>query len=112
LHQAWLGSIAQLDADSGTIGPHSRKTSELGGLDQSMPSTAGFCIVGSASISACPLFGSFVSKSPILAATAEQGHLVAWPILMFASAGVPDHSGIQIPAPLYALLPYPVTFQP
>ena len=126
------------------------KASELGGLYKSMPWTAGFCIVGSASISAFPLFSGFISKSLILAATAEQGHLVAWLILLFASAGVLDHSGIKIPffsffahdsgirvkeapwnmlaamaiaaafciglgvwpAPLYALLPYPVEFMP
>ncbi len=126
------------------------KASELGGLYKSMPWTATFCIVGSASISAFPLFSGFVSKSLILAATAEQGHLVAWLILLFASAGVLDHSGIKVPffsfffhdsgirvkeapwnmlaamaiaagfciglgvwpAPLYALLPYPVEFMP
>jgi multicomponent Na+:H+ antiporter subunit D len=91
-----------------------------------------------------------VSKSLILAATAEQGYLVPWLILLFASAGVFHHSGIKIPffaffahdsgirvreapwnmlaamaiasflcigigiwpAPLYALLPYPVDFNP
>jgi multicomponent Na+:H+ antiporter subunit D len=126
------------------------KASELGGLYKSMPWTASFCIVGSASISAFPLFSGFISKSLILAATAEQGHLVAWLILLFASAGVLDHSGIKVPffsfffhdrgirvqeapwnmlaamaitaafciglgvfpAPLYAILPYPVEFDP
>ncbi|MGI9500004.1 MAG: Na(+)/H(+) antiporter subunit D [Geminicoccaceae bacterium] len=126
------------------------KASELGGLYKSMPWTAGFCIVGSASISAFPLFSGFISKSMILAAAAEQGYLVPWLILLFASAGVLDHSGIKIPffsffahdsgirvkeapknmlvamgitaflciaigvfpAPLYAILPYPVDFHP
>jgi multicomponent Na+:H+ antiporter subunit D len=126
------------------------KGTDLGGLYKSMPWTAGFCIVGAASISAFPLFSGFVSKSLILAATAEQGYLVPWLILLFASAGVFHHSGIKIPffaffahdsgirvreapwnmlaamaiaaflcivigvwpAPLYALLPYPVDFQP
>ena len=73
------------------------KASELGGLYKSMPLTAGFCIIGSASISAFPLFSGFVSKSMILAAAAEQGYLVPWLILLFASAGVLDHSGIKIP---------------
>jgi multicomponent Na+:H+ antiporter subunit D len=123
---------------------------DLGGLYKSMPWTAGFCIVGAASISAFPLFSGFVSKSLILTATAEQGYLVPWLILLFASAGVFHHSGIKIPffaffahdsgirvreapwnmlaamaisaflciaigmwpAPLYAILPYPVDFHP
>ncbi|MGI9435121.1 MAG: Na(+)/H(+) antiporter subunit D [Geminicoccaceae bacterium] len=126
------------------------KASELGGLYKSMPLTAGLCIVGSASISAFPLFSGFVSKSMILAAAAEQGYLIPWLVLLFASAGVLDHSGIKIPffaffahdsglrvkeapwnmlaamgiaaflciaigiypAPLYAILPYPVDFHP
>jgi multicomponent Na+:H+ antiporter subunit D len=126
------------------------KASELGGLYKSMPWTAAFCIVGSASISAFPLFSGFVSKSLILAATAEQGQYVAWLLLLFASTGVLDHSGIKVPffsfffhdsgirvreapwnmlaamaiaaflcialgiwpAPLYAILPYPVEFLP
>lgn len=73
------------------------KASELGGLYKSMPWTAGLCIVGSMSISAFPLFSGFISKSMILAATAEQGYLIPWLILLFASAGVLDHSGIKIP---------------
>jgi multicomponent Na+:H+ antiporter subunit D len=126
------------------------KASELGGLYKSMPWTATFCIVGSASISAFPLFSGFISKSLIHAAVAEQGQYVAWLFLLFASTGVLDHSGIKIPffsffahdsgirvreapwnmlaamgiaaflcialgiwpAPLYALLPYPVEFLP
>ncbi len=73
------------------------KASELGGLYKSMPWTAGFCIVGSLSISAFPLFSGFVSKSMILTATAAEGHWLIWLILLFASAGVLDHSGIKIP---------------
>ncbi len=73
------------------------KASELGGLYKCMPWTAGFCLVGSASISAFPLFSGFIAKSLILAAVAEQGHPVAWLILLFASAGVLDHSGIKVP---------------
>jgi multicomponent Na+:H+ antiporter subunit D len=41
------------------------KGTELGGLYKSMPMTAGFCIVGAASISAFPLFSGFVSKALI-----------------------------------------------
>jgi multicomponent Na+:H+ antiporter subunit D len=126
------------------------KGSELGGLYKSMPMTAGFCIVGAASISAFPLFSGFVSKSLILTAVAGEGHWFVWLVLLFASAGVFHHSGIKIPffaffahdsgkrcaeapasmliamgitaalcigigvwpAPLYAILPYPVDFVP
>lgn len=73
------------------------KGSELGGLYKSMPWTAGFCLVGAASISAFPLFAGFVSKAMILAAAAEQGHWFVWLVLLFASAGVFHHSGIKIP---------------
>ena len=73
------------------------KASELGGLYKSMPWTASFCIVGSLSICAFPLFSGFVSKAMILTAVAEQGHWLIWLILLFASAGVLDHSGIKIP---------------
>jgi len=71
--------------------------SDLGGLYKSMPYTAGFCIVGAASISAFPLFSGFISKSMILAAAAEEGYFVTWLVLLFASAGVFHHSGIKIP---------------
>ena len=73
------------------------KASELGGLYKSMPWTASFCIVGSLSICAFPLFSGFVSKAMILTAVADQGHWLIWLILLFASAGVLDHSGIKIP---------------
>ena len=73
------------------------KASALGGLYKSMPWSAGFCIVGSASISAFPLFSGFVAKSLIVAAVAQQGHWAVWAMLLFASAGVLDHSGIKIP---------------
>ena len=73
------------------------KGSELGGLYKSMPWTAGFCIVGAASISAFPLFSAFVTKSMILASAAEQGYTWEWLVLLFASAGVFHHAGIKIP---------------
>ncbi len=73
------------------------KGSELGGLYKSMPWTAGFCIVGAASISAFPLFSGFVTKSLILTAAAQEHHIVVWLVLLFASAGVFHHSGIKIP---------------
>lgn len=73
------------------------KATELGGLHKSMPWTTGFCIVGAASISAFPLFSGFVSKSMILSAAGYE-HL-QWALLglIFASAGVMEHSGIKIP---------------
>ncbi|AWN16637.1 Na(+)/H(+) antiporter subunit D [Salinisphaera sp. LB1] len=73
------------------------KASELGGLYKSMPWTAAFCIVGSMSISAFPLFSGFVTKSMILSAAAAQHHWIAWSALLVASAGVLDHSGIKVP---------------
>ena len=73
------------------------KASELGGLYKSMPITAACCIVGAASISAFPLFSGFVSKSLIISAVAEKHYLVTWFLLLVASAGVMEHSGIKIP---------------
>ena len=71
--------------------------SDLGGLYRTMPVTATFCIVGAASISAFPLFSGFVSKSMVMAAALEEGHVAIWLILLFASAGVFHHAGIKIP---------------
>ena len=71
--------------------------SELGGLYKTMPWSAGFCIVGAASISAFPLFSGFISKSMIILAVAEEGRWFTWGVLLFASAGVFHHSGIKIP---------------
>ena len=73
------------------------KGSELGGLYRSMPWTAGFCMVGAASISAFPLFSGFVSKSLIMTEALKGGYFYVWLTLLFASAGVFHHSGIKIP---------------
>lgn len=73
------------------------KASELGGLYKSMPYTTVFCIIGAMSIAAFPLTGGFVSKSMIMSAAMENGMLIAWMVMLFASAGVMDHSGIKIP---------------
>lgn len=73
------------------------KASELGGLYKSMPWTAGFCLVGAASISAFPLLSGFISKSLILAAAADNHYTLTFLVLLFASAGVLHHSGIKIP---------------
>ncbi|MBT8419573.1 MAG: Na(+)/H(+) antiporter subunit D [Gammaproteobacteria bacterium] len=71
--------------------------SDLGGLYKTMPITAGFCMVGAASISAFPLFSGFVSKSLVMVATLEEGYHWVWLGLLFASAGVFHHAGIKIP---------------
>jgi len=73
------------------------KGSELGGLYKTMPWTTGFCIVGAASISGFPLFSAFVTKSMVLTAVAEEGYVIPFLVLLFASAGVFHHSGIKIP---------------
>lgn len=126
------------------------KATELGGLYKSMPLTMIFCVVGAMSISAFPLFSGFISKSLTMSAAAHEGHQVVWVVLLFASVGVLEHSGIKIPFfaffahdsgkrckeapwnmllamgiaaalcigigvypdPLYAILPFPVDYQP
>lgn len=73
------------------------KATELGGLYKYMPLTATFTIIGSLTISAFPLFSAFVTKSMILSSVATEGFMIIWLVLLFASAGVLDHSGIKIP---------------
>jgi len=73
------------------------KASELGGLWRSMPLTTILCTVGAMSIAAFPLFSGFVTKSMILAAAAEEHYTITFLVLLFASAGVMEHSGIKIP---------------
>jgi len=71
--------------------------SDLGGLYKSMHITAALTTVGAASISAFPLFSGFVSKSMVMASLMEEGYVMVWPVLLFASAGVFHHAGIKIP---------------
>ncbi|MBI1371882.1 MAG: Na(+)/H(+) antiporter subunit D [Phycisphaera sp.] len=73
------------------------QASKLGGLYKSMPITAICCIIGAASISAFPLTNGFVSKSLILSAAADHHMIAVWLLLLVASAGVMEHSGIKIP---------------
>ena len=73
------------------------KASELGGLFRTMPLTTLFCLIGAGSISAFPMMGGFVSKSMIIAAVFEEHHYVVFAMLLFASAGVLEHSGIKVP---------------
>lgn len=85
-------SMGALLQQAGTV-----KASALGGLYRKMPWTATFCIVGAASISAFPLLSGFVAKAMVMSALLKEGYLVAWLMLLFASAGVLEHSGIKIP---------------
>ena len=85
-------SVGALLQQAGTT-----KASELGGLYRKMPWTTAFCIVGAASISAFPLFSGFVAKAMVMSALLKDGHLLVWLALLFASAGVLEHSGIKIP---------------
>ena len=75
------------------------KATELGGLHKSMPWTTIFCMIGAGSIAGFPLLSGFVSKSMIITAAADHHHphYVAWFVLLIASAGVMEHSGIKIP---------------
>lgn len=73
------------------------RATDLGGLYRSMPLTAIFCIIGAMSISAFPLFSGFVAKSLIVSASVKEHFYVIWLVLVFASAGVLEHSGIKIP---------------
>ncbi len=73
------------------------QASELGGLWRTMPLTALFCLVGAASISAFPLFSGFVAKSMTMSSVGHEGFVIVWCMLLFASAGVLEHSGIKIP---------------
>ena len=73
------------------------KATELGGLHKSMPWTTGFCLIGAGSISGFPLLSGFVSKSMIITAAGEAHMFWVWIILLIASAGVMEHSGIKIP---------------
>lgn len=75
----------------------SAKATDLGGLYRTMPATAVFCIIGAMSISAFPLFSGFVAKSLTMSAVGYEGLLWVWLALLFASAGVLEHSGIKIP---------------
>lgn len=74
-----------------------RKCTDLGGLFQSMPSTAINGIIGALAISAVPLTSGFVTKSLETSAAAEAGLPVVWFLLVAASAGVFLHAGIKFP---------------
>jgi multicomponent Na+:H+ antiporter subunit D len=73
------------------------KASELGGLHKAMPLTTVFCIIGALSIAGFPLTSGYIAKTLILDAAAATGLFWIWILLIFASAGVMEHSGIKIP---------------
>lgn len=81
------------------------KATELGGLFRSMPYTTIFCLIGAGSIAAFPLLSAFVTKSMILTAALDTAIsydnsiplFVVFGMLLFASAGVMEHSGIKVP---------------
>lgn len=74
------------------------KATELGGIHRTMPWTTLACLIGAASISAIPFFAGYSSKAMIMAsAESGAGLTVIWLMLLFASAGVLEHSGIKIP---------------
>ncbi|MEM6364927.1 MAG: Na(+)/H(+) antiporter subunit D [Planctomycetota bacterium] len=73
------------------------KATELGGLHKSMPWTTTCCLIGAGAISGFPLLSGFVSKSMIISAAGEAHLLWVWIVLLIASAGVMEHSGIKIP---------------
>ncbi len=73
------------------------KATELGGLFRKMPWTCAFCIIGALSVSAAPGFSGFVSKSMIMSAAVEAGHVGAWVALLFAGACVMPKAGLKLP---------------
>lgn len=73
------------------------RASELGGLARRMPWTAGFTVVGAASISALPLFSGFVTKSMIMSAVVYEGMAGVWLALMVAAVGVVVYVGVKVP---------------
>ncbi len=74
------------------------KATDLGGIHRTMPWTTLACLIGAASISAVPFFAGYASKAMIMtAAESGPGLFFVWLALLFASAGVLEHSGIKIP---------------
>ncbi|MFH1568785.1 MAG: Na(+)/H(+) antiporter subunit D [Gemmatimonadota bacterium] len=79
------------------IGAGTAQASRLGSLHRALPYSALFCLVGSASISAVPLFSGFVTKSLTLQAVAEQGREWTWLALVLAGIGAFLAVGIKVP---------------
>ncbi|MBI5252938.1 MAG: Na+/H+ antiporter subunit D, partial [Euryarchaeota archaeon] len=74
-----------------------RKLTELGGVYKTMPLTLILYMVGGFSISAVPLFSGFVSKSMVVAASAESHLGIVWLMLVLASSGTFLHTGLKLP---------------
>jgi len=74
-----------------------RKLTELGGIYKYMPLTFFLYMVGGFSISAFPLFSGFVSKSMVIAASAEAKMPLVWLMLTLASSGTFLHTGLKLP---------------
>lgn len=74
-----------------------RKLTELGGIYRFMPITFFLYMVGGFSISAFPLFSGFVSKSMVIAASAEAKLPIVWLMLTLASSGTFLHTGLKLP---------------
>lgn len=83
-----------------------RKLSGLGGLYKAMPVTLVCAIVGAMTTSAVPLTSGFTTKSMITSAAAEQAglaetgamlYVIAWFVLIAASAGAFLHAGLKYP---------------
>ncbi len=82
-----------------------RKCTDLGGLYQTMRWTMVCGTIGALAISAVPFTSGFTSKSMITTAAAESAavvdnawlYMMAWFVLMAASAGVFLHAGIKFP---------------
>ncbi len=74
------------------------KSTDLGGIHRTMPWTTLACLIGAASISALPFFAGYSSKAMIMsAAELAPGLFAVWLMMLFASAGVLEHSGIKVP---------------
>jgi multicomponent Na+:H+ antiporter subunit D len=75
-----------------------KASANLAGFTRNMPFTMVCCIIGAMSISAFPLFSGFVAKSLTMSALGDSRHCLGlFGVLLFASAGVLEHSGIKIP---------------
>lgn len=78
------------------------QASELGGVYRSMPWTALFCIIGSLSLIAFPLFSGFVTKSMTVSVIAAEGAInpaimAVWFALIFGTIGAIQHAGLKVP---------------
>ncbi len=90
-------ALLLMSAGSVLLQTGERRCSHLGGLFQTMPSTAINGIVGALAISSFPFTSGFVTKSLETSAAAYEGLTWVWFLLLAASAGVFLHAGIKFP---------------